>query len=63
MRWGHRTTLKEQIQEPGGRLGWWVGRLVKRILEPTLALIRAQLGFRKQVLAECCKIAVLCLPT
>ena len=24
--WGHRTTMKEQIQEPGG---WWVGGLVK----------------------------------
>ena len=22
MGWGHRTTMKEQIQEPGG---WWVG--------------------------------------
>ena len=47
--WGHRTTLKVQIQEPDG----WVGWFVKFDFIPTLALIRAQLGFRIQVLAEC----------
>ena len=24
--WGHRTTLREKIQEPGGWLGGWVGQ-------------------------------------
>ena len=34
--------------------GWVVGgRSSKVILDPTLALIRAQLGFRIQVRAEC----------
>ena len=48
--WGHRTTSIEQIQEPGG----WVGG-TNLILEPTLALIRTQLGFRIQVQVECGK--------
>ena len=45
----------------GGWVGGWVvgGWVVGRsnlILDPTLALIRAQLGFRIQVGAECGKI-------
>ena len=48
--WGHHTTLKEQIQEPGG---WMFGMLSKWILDPPLALNRAKLGFRIQVGAKC----------
>ena len=52
--WGHRTTLKEQIQESVGSLGGWLG-WSNLILEPTPALIRAQLEFRIHVRAECGK--------
>ena len=37
------------VEEPGG----WVVGWSNVILDPTLALIRAQLGFRIQVGAEC----------
>ena len=40
----------ESIQEPGV---WWVGGWSNVILDPTLALIRAELGLRIQVRAEC----------
>ena len=35
-----------------------VGRLSNVILDPTLGLIRAQLGFRMQVRAECGNIYI-----
>ena len=35
--------------------GWWVVGWSNLILDPTLALIRSQLGFRIQVRAECGK--------
>ena len=47
--WDTAQNFEESIQELGG---WWVGGS-NVILDPTLALIRAQLGFRIQVRAEC----------
>ena len=61
--WGHRTKFGKRRINPGA--GWvgggWVGGWMdgwvvgwsNLILDPTLALIRAQLGFRIQVRAEC----------
>ena len=37
----------------GGWVGGWVVGWANVILDPTLALIRSQLGFRIQVGAEC----------
>ena len=58
--WGHLKDKLEikSISRVGGWVGRWVGGLSNVISDPTLALIRAQLGFRIQVQAECGKITI-----
>ena len=46
----HHITMEEK--QSRSQVGSWVG-WSNLILEPTLALIKAQLGFRIQVRAEC----------
>ena len=48
-----KSKFKSQTDHPGGGVGGLVGgRLVKSDLYPTLALIRAQLGFKIKVEAD-----------
>ena len=53
--WRHRITLKDKLEliKSISRVGGGVGGRSNVILDPTLAFIRAQLGFRIQVWAEC----------